>query len=524
MAAMARNAAPVREPTAEELTEFHSLADILVWAKIKGNPLVGYTQAGALMEAIAGDEFEAMTAAEFASISAADFEAALADWKFSQYEDNIESGLPDCDLVPNALIKGRARAAHRAARIWQSLEFSTNDANAYNEWALKAMRQPLPAPPAATTPPAAVFSGEMVRLHETVDYTRVREVQMMTETARLDGLELFLKLMLREPFPEEKPSLAQMTSLLEILKCKCCYVDFALWGSFHIRTARNFRFRGLAMGPGGTLIEIELKGPPSFEFWSPSWKVFQCGMISADAAIPPVLIAYRELIKGFNRTYGEKCWPLLYQQDVRFRQEYLPELLHKETKKLEASMLDNTWKKGIGLDANKPWNHCFSLLHSPEVEAWWSKNFEKQAMFISVGVRSVTSYLSGDASVCSSASSHMPSVALDVAPDANSGKRARTEPLSKAVKADLVKLTPCEGYNIGRCEGQAGKVCPKNSQSCHKCNQCGSMKHSVLDCPQRSRKPTNDKPQNGPPWKKDSKGGKGGKKGGKGGKGGKSGF
>ena len=122
------------------------------------------------------------------------------------------------------------------------------------------------------------------------------------------------------------------------------------------------------MGPGGTLIEIELKGPPSFEFWSPSWKVFQCGMIAADAAIPPVLIAYRELIKGFNLTYGEKCWPLLYQQDVRFRQEFLPELLHKETKKLEASMLDNTWKKGVGLDADRPWNHCFGLLHTPEVE------------------------------------------------------------------------------------------------------------------------------------------------------------
>ena len=116
-----------------------------------------------------------------------------------------------------------------------------------------------------------------------------------------------------------------MTVLLEILKCGGCYVDFALWGSFHIRTARSFRFRGLAVGPGGILIEIELKGPPSFDYWSPCWKVFQCGMISADACIPPHLIAYREMIKAFNIAYGEKCWPLLYQQGVRFRQEILPE-------------------------------------------------------------------------------------------------------------------------------------------------------------------------------------------------------
>ena len=277
------------------------------------------------------------------------------------------------------------------------------------------------------------------------------------------------------------------------------------------------------MGPGGTLIEIELKGPPSFEFWSPSWKVFQCGMIAAGAAIPPVLRAYRELIKGFNSTYGEKCWPLLYQQDVRFRQEFLPELLHKETKKLEAAVLDNTWKKGVGLDADHPWNHCFGLLHTPEVESWWYKNFEKQALFISVGAKSVSSFLSGDASVCSSSNSHMPSVGGDSAPDSKSGKRARIEPPSNSGKAGLTKMNACKGYNAGTCNGSAGMVCPKNNHVCHKCSQCGSLKHSLVDCPQKSHKGPkviNDKPHNGAPWKKESKGGKG-KKGGKGGKGGK---
>ena len=43
-----------------------------------------------------------------------------------------------------------------------------------------------------------------MRLHETVDFTRVRDVQMMTETDRLNGLDLFYKLMHREPFPAEK--------------------------------------------------------------------------------------------------------------------------------------------------------------------------------------------------------------------------------------------------------------------------------------------------------------------------------
>ena len=220
------------------------------------------------------------------------------------------------------------------------------------------------------------------------------------------------------------------------------------------------------MGPGGVFVEIELKGPPSFEFWSPSWRVFQCGMISAAEAIPPVLIAYRTMIKGFNITYGEKCWPLLYQTDVRFRQEYLPELLHKETKKLDASIRDGSWKEGIGLDADRPWNHCFGILHTPEVKMWWQENFKEHAFFISVGARNVTQYLSGDASVCSSSSNHLPSVGIDAAPDGNSGKRARIEDQSKPSKSVglkvLKELQPCGKFNAGYCQGGAGKVCPKN--------------------------------------------------------------
>jgi len=165
--------------------------------------------------AIAGGEFTSMSAAEFASISPNDFEAALGEWKFTQYDDNYEFGNVECGLLPNALIKGRARAAHRAARIWQKLEFSTSATNAYNVWIDESVvkaKAAAAAPPAAAPAPA----GEIVRLHETVDFARVRDVPMMTTKDRLTGLDLFFKLMHREPFPAEKPSLAQMTALLEI--------------------------------------------------------------------------------------------------------------------------------------------------------------------------------------------------------------------------------------------------------------------------------------------------------------------
>ena len=72
-----RNASAVREPSADELTTFASLKDILVWASIKGNPDLHYTQAGGLLYAMAGDEFATIRAEEFASVAPADFEDAL---------------------------------------------------------------------------------------------------------------------------------------------------------------------------------------------------------------------------------------------------------------------------------------------------------------------------------------------------------------------------------------------------------------------------------------------------------------
>ena len=72
-----------------------------------------------------------------------------------------------------------------------------------------------PGPQTATAAP----SGDMVRMHETVDVTKVREVPMVEPKDWGMCLDLFFKLMMRAPFPAEKPSLAQMTGLLEILRC-----------------------------------------------------------------------------------------------------------------------------------------------------------------------------------------------------------------------------------------------------------------------------------------------------------------
>ena len=66
-------------------------------------------------------------------------------------------------------------------------------------------------------------------MQEAVDVTKVREAPMLDIADWNTGFDLFETLVHRESFPEERPSLAQQTALLEILRCGFCKVDLALW-------------------------------------------------------------------------------------------------------------------------------------------------------------------------------------------------------------------------------------------------------------------------------------------------------
>ena len=192
--------------------------------------------------------------------------------------------------------------------------------------------------------------------------------------------------------------------------------------------------------------------------------------------------------------------------------------MHKETKKLDASISDGSWKKGVGLYADRHWNHCFALLHTPDVKVWWQENFKDHAVLITAGARTVSQFLSGDANISSGSSSYHPSSGIDAAPDGNSGKRARIANPTKPNKAtgpkiDVEEMLACKQFNNGQCPGDVGQVCPKNDRLCHKCSQCGSKKHGISDCPQKMAR-NKAKGIQGAPWK-NKNGEGGGKKGAK---------
>ena len=195
----------------------------------------------------------------------------------------------------------------------------------------------------------------------------------------------------------------------------------------------------------------------------------------------------------------------------------MPEILYRATKKLDASIANNTWVEGVGLDLDMPWNHCWSLLLTPEVKVWWTENFKDHTTLIITGARTISQFLSGDAKISGHASGHLPSAGGDAPHDGNAGgKRAKineqNKPGTEKVKAK--DMLPCKGFNSGNCSGEPGKVCPRNDHVIHKCSKCNSGKHSVFVRPQLTQKKAKaENSQSVAPWIKKPRGKGGGKKG-----------
>ena len=186
--------------------------------------------------------------------------------------------------------------------------------------------------------------------------------------------------------------------------------------------------------------------------------------------------------------------------------------MYRETKKLDASISNGTWKEGVGLDMARPWNHCWSLLSTPEVKMWWTENFKDHAILITTGAKTVSQYLAGDAKISGHASGHLPSSSGNVQHDGNTG--SQRQPRVDKVKAKELQIR--KGFNAGNCSGEPGKVCPRSNKFIHKCSHCNSGKHSVLDCPQKQSKKKSGPPHSDAPWSKKPKHKGGGKQGGKG--------
>ena len=104
-------------------------------------------------------------------------------------------------------------------------------------------------------------------------------------------------------------------------------------------------------------------GPPDYKYYPLCLDVYQAAMIMVEAVIPPWLIAHADRIRVYDEMYGQRCWPLLYQQDNRFRKGHMPRMLRRGSEKMDKVIEHGT---ATEFAPAKPWGYLFFLAASPD--------------------------------------------------------------------------------------------------------------------------------------------------------------
>ena len=179
-------------------------------------------------------------------------------------------------------------------------------------------------PPVLYTPPAV--AAVAVPMRDIIDQTHQGHFVPLSDQEVEQAWALHVRLTGLKPKPESEPSAEQLGALRAKLRAgepPC--VDFAVWGPFDRRHAKDRRSLGLVFveaAPGQPTLQTRtLHGPSSFEVWERHWSVFSTAMLALGAAAPGPLGRYRDGISDLHVLYGPALWGLISRADDAMRSE-----------------------------------------------------------------------------------------------------------------------------------------------------------------------------------------------------------
>jgi hypothetical protein len=142
------------------------------------------------------------------------------------------------------------------------------------------------------------------------------------------------------------------------------YADFSIWGPHQLRMVKKLTFMAMVISPDGNWKRTELRGPPGYDVWWASWRVLRTALVLFEEVTPEVLDNYAELIRKHAKSYNDDIWFILYQADVRMRQEQFERILRR----LERGRVAGIPCK-FNYDPTKPWEACFKAAVA-DTEFW----------------------------------------------------------------------------------------------------------------------------------------------------------
>ena len=105
----------------------------------------------------------------------------------------------------------------------------------------------------------------------------------------------------------------------------------------------KLKLHGNTFASDGTLMPIEVSGPPSYENWLASYLCLHTALISWQVVDLGRVDGYARLIGRYVSRYGQGSWFQIYQADVRCRSEHMERIRRRgEEKKAMAQALGHT--------------------------------------------------------------------------------------------------------------------------------------------------------------------------------------
>lgn len=199
------------------------------------------------------------------------------------------------ESVRGILIDGAPPTPMQVGHIWKFLKHLRR---CFNEPHL-----PTESPQAAPPPLQPI----VVQVPNTDDKLLLRDYLDQTMSGSFDLLGTDELMRLRDRFEaitgapprdDERPSDEQLSALAHRLRVQSNgrmhtpWVEFATFGPFDGRAARNRAFNAHVLARDGTWRWQRLSGPSSFVMWRSSWRVFAASMVMLEIASPGSLQQY----------------------------------------------------------------------------------------------------------------------------------------------------------------------------------------------------------------------------------------
>ena len=219
----------------------------------------------------------------------------------------------------------------------------------------------------SSTPQSSGVKERVLKMANIIDQGDDSELLPPTSMEINNWLQNYMSVMGAPPQESEEPSPNQLAGLAKRVfrDDGPPYCDFGIYGPYERKLSKTLRCRIYTPLGDGTFLQRELPGPPTFQAWQASWRVFRTSCLMLDIVNLAALEIYGNHIERLVVQWPA-CWGLIYAADDLARAERLQKLRRQFT--VEEGLGRQVPR---GWNQRKPWSCLFTEITRDD--SFWSE-------------------------------------------------------------------------------------------------------------------------------------------------------